>query len=289
MPARETEASGPPARHEPDQAADVRRIRFVGEPAAGDTVRRRFTAPRPAAAIEEPAQLQDFPPQGPWPEPNDHLYVVVIPRPRAGATPGREFVNGLLAPPSHPDALPAVTVELDGDAVHWRPGRAVVEAGPERSDKLIAGLTEFAFFEGELRGLEQDLLPYEAAAPADVALSYRIRSRHRAEWERLRQTMERLAAMRLTYARLERHLTAGSRSLSPEARRLVSRLLARSDAAARLGALGDRLEACEDLYEGAVDRVTDFRWYVRGFLLEVAIVILLAVETVLIAYDLFLA
>jgi hypothetical protein len=95
--------------------------------------------------------------------------------------------------------------------------------------------------------------------------------------------------MRLTYARLERHLARGSRSLPAQGRRLVSRLLARSDAAERLSAFGDRLEACEDLYEGAVDRITDYRWYVKGFLLEAAIVVLLALEVALIVYDLFFA
>ena len=55
----------------------------------------------------------------------------------------------------------------------------------------------------------------------------------------------------------------------------------------RLEAFNDRLEACEELYEGAVDRITDYRWYEKGLLLEVAIVVLLSIEAALLAFDFY--
>ena len=116
-------------------------------------------------------------------------------------------------------------------------------------------------------------------------LSFRIRFAGRHNWDRLGRTVESLARMRLTFARLEPQLYLPPRSLPPDARRLVSRLRARADAADRLEALSDRLEACEDLYEGAVDRITEFRLYEKGLLLEVAIVVLLAIEAVLLAWQ----
>ena len=67
----------------------------------------------------------------------------------------------------------------------------------------------------------------------------------------------------------------------------MSRLRARADVADRLESFNDRLEACEELYEGAVDRITDYRWYEKGLLLEVAIVILLAIEAVLLSWEFY--
>ena len=52
--------------------------------------------------------------------------------------------------------------------------------------------------------------------------------------------------------------------------------------------MSNRLEACEDLYEGAVDRITDHRWYRKGMLVEIAIVILLFLEVLQVAASLML-
>ena len=49
-----------------------------------------------------------------------------------------------------------------------------------------------------------------------------------------------------------------------------------------------RLEACEDLYEGAHDRVADFCWYRSGHWLEVGIIAFLIVEVVLMSIELYI-
>ena len=49
-----------------------------------------------------------------------------------------------------------------------------------------------------------------------------------------------------------------------------------------------RLEALEDLYEGANDRVADYRWYRSGAWLEIGIIILLIIETVMISFDFYM-
>ena len=66
---------------------------------------------------------------------------------------------------------------------------------------------------------------------------------------------------------------------------LIRQLSRRATVEDRLSALNDRLEVCEDLYEGAVDRMTDDRWYRKGNLLELIIVILLLIEVVLLGGD----
>jgi hypothetical protein len=63
-------------------------------------------------------------------------------------------------------------------------------------------------------------------------------------------------------------------------------LLAGSDVPSRLEAFDDRLDACQNLYEGAVDRIADFRWYRHGEILEITIVVLLILELTATAWGL---
>jgi hypothetical protein len=264
-------------------AVAVKRIRFVPEPFTGESL-RRFTQPRAVAAVEESCELETLPKDHPWPETFDDLFVVVAP----GRLPSNleSTIQQWLPPPDYADAPQPALVKLDPVILRWRPGRAVVEcAGGAGFESVLAAIASFAFYEGELRRLEQALLPYEAAAPADAALAYRIRQSGRAEWERFGETMEALARLRLTFARLEPLLASPPRTLDLDGRRAAAGLAARSGIGARLESFSNRLEACEDLYEGAVDRITDFRWYRKGEILETTIVVLLALEAVLIAWQ----
>jgi hypothetical protein len=158
---------------------------------------------------------------------------------------------------------------------------------PLRAD-VLESLVQFAFYESELRRLEAAVLPFEASAPADASGVYRIESGARANWVRFGQAMESLALLRLTFARLEPRLLAPSRRLPLPSRRLFRQLCRRAAMEDRLSAVTDRSEACEDLYEGAVDRIREHRWYRRGNLLELIIVVLLLIEVIQLGGDMIL-
>jgi hypothetical protein len=242
----------------------------------------RFKYPRPTIAVEAPPNSNDL--STPYRSSDrDWLEVVVAPPNTSAAL--RQQIDAWLAAAGESELRPVVIVKLDGARVRWKPGRAVINGQPGAADALLLGLTHFAFLEGELRQAEQSVDAGEAEALGDVDRAYRIRSKDRGHWDRILKTCEDLARIRLGYARLEPQLHAVPRHLPLEARRLVSRLAARADVADRLDALNDRLEACEELYEGAVDRITDSRWYRRSFWLEVAILAVLALETVLLVAD----
>ena len=53
---------------------------------------------------------------------------------------------------------------MDGGRLRWRPGRAALEGPLTAAEDVLAGLVDFAFYEGELRRLEAALPPFEAAA-----------------------------------------------------------------------------------------------------------------------------
>jgi hypothetical protein len=286
MTARALQSSGMAPSNGPSPSVVVKRIRFLDRAPPGARVRREFAHPRPRVAVEEPAGLYDLPAATDCPEPTDRLVVVFVPR---GAAPEwQEKGGGWLAAPDDPKAVAATVVERDGYAVHWRPGRALVEGGVDCPEGILAALTDFAFYEGELRELERELAAHETAAVADVGRAYRIRFRDRKHWARFGESIEDLARMRLLYARLEPRLARPRRALPVEARRVMAHLLARADVEARVQAFTDRLEACEDLYEGANDRVADYRWYIGGHALEIAIILLLLLEVLLLVADLFL-
>jgi hypothetical protein len=265
----------------------ARRIRFVDDlnRPASDGVLRRFMRPRAAVAVQEDLGVEDLSAgSAAATDPAECLDVVMSPRDISAEL--RKKLEAWLAAAS-PDATPAIAIDLDGLRVLWRPGKAWVQGVANRDTDLPAGLIDFAFYEGELRRLEQSVLPYEATAPDDVDLTFRIGLAGRANWERFGRTIEAVAQLRLTYARLEPQLLLRPRTLPPEGRRLVARLRAKADTADRLEVCGNRIEACEDLYEGAVDRITDYKFYAKGLLLEVGIVVLLTLETALLAWEFF--
>jgi hypothetical protein len=268
------------------QALVVKRIRFVAEPLPGEKVLRRWKQPRPCCAVEETLPLEELPRAKTWPEPADHLVVVFVPR--SACTEWKATGGEWLSPPEDPEAPQAVEVPWEGETVSWRPGRAVVEGRCENREALLAALAEFAFCEGELRTLEHGLEPTEASAQADVALAYGIRYRARGQWQRITETIQALYRMRLAYARLAPRLGRPARGLPARARQLVARLGKRADVADRLEAFSERLEACEDLYEGASDRVADFKGYFIGHIFELIIIILLLLEVILVGVDLFM-
>jgi hypothetical protein len=260
----------------PNPTLSVQRLRFVAEAPAEARARREFKQPRRLLAVEEVADVTDLPPAKAWPEPTESCWIVFVP-PGADAG-GLPSAEAWLTPPDQPEAVPPVVVSLDDSRIHWRPGRALVQCKAERQEDILAALIDFAFYEGELRALEAALEAREGGAQADVAFAHRIRHRDRKHWPRFKEMIEYFSQMRLTFARLEPCLATGSRTLSPAGRQLMSRLLEKADVEARLQGFSDRLEAMEDLYEGANDRVADYRWYRNGHLLEIGIIVLLLFE-----------
>jgi hypothetical protein len=261
----------------------LKRIRFVDQVPAGAKVRREFKQPRHCYAIEDEVALADVPARPVWPEPTEHLLVAFVPR----SNEGPKLVASWLAAPDHPEAVPAVELRRKGQVIYWRPGRVLVQGRVEDADALLAALTDFAYYEGELRSLEETLEQCEQGTEEDAARAHRIRDEEQEHWARFGEMIEYLYVMRLTFARLEPRLAKGSRTLPPEARRVMTRLLARADVEERAEAFSDRLEACEDLYEGANDRVADYRWYRGGHRLELGILLLLSVEVILLLLDLY--
>jgi hypothetical protein len=262
----------------------VTRVTFTETDSVGGG--RRFTQPRRASASEEDVSLESVAAGEDRGDPIDHLFIVCVPE--GASSPGRERARALLATPPRPEATPAMTLEYNADLLEWRPGLAVVQCRENNRDDVVSALVDFAFYEGNLRALEEAVERAEVAAQADVALAHRMRYKDRSHWERLRDCSEHCSRMRLTFARLEPQLGVPSRTLSAAARSWVSRLIQKADVESRLEAVSDRLEALEELYEGATQRISEYRWYVSGHALEIGIIVLLVLECTLMSADIYL-
>lgn len=264
-----------PALREASPFVKLTRVTFVDQPGGSS----RFAQPRRASAVEE-----DFAPESlgstSVPEETDRLLVACV----GGSNQSREDARGRLPEGTSRPLL----LEHGPDALEWRPGLAIVQSREDSRNDIVAAAIDFAFYEGHLRLLEASVEKAEVQAQADVALAHRVRYRDRAHWERLTDCAEQCSRMRLTYARLEPQLLTASRTLSPTARSWMTRLLQKADMESRLEALNDRLEALEELYEGATQRISEYRWYVGGHALEIGIIVLLVIECAMMGADIYL-
>jgi hypothetical protein len=264
----------------------IRRIRFTEHPVTGTRIRRTFKSPRPCLAVEQTIEFGDWQRNQVFSKSIDSLDIVYVP---AEAKLEWEKSGGdWLMPTDNADSLEPVTISILGDQILWRPGRVIVQGNKGLRDEVVSALIEFAFHEGEVRALEKSIENFEAQARLDAPKAFSIEKKDRQEWPRFRNIMESLAQLRLTFAKLKPHAERGSRMLGKESRVLATRLLRAAEASRRMEGLDGRLEACEDLYEGALDRITDYRGWHTGHMLEVFIIVLLLIEAGIMAVELVL-
>ena len=271
-------------------AVVITRVRFLAEVAPEAKVLRVFREPRPCFAVEEGVELHDLARQQLIQEATDQLTVVLMPG--TAAADGKKFSELMLEATDLSEASSTISIVVSGRNIKWRPGLALIQGRQGNGEKdslegVLAALTDFAFYEGELRSLERALDSRERDAQADVARAYRIRFSDRRHWLRIGETIESLSQLRLTYARLESELANAPRNVAVDARQVVTRLLAEAEVEARMEAASNRLEAFEDLYEGATDRIADYRWYRSGEWLEIGIIFLLLAEIALLGFEIY--
>ena len=264
----------------------ARRLQVVDHAPAGARVRRSFKHPRSAAVIEEIVGDGGLPTgASTWPEPVNDLHVVFVEPDQLGAWELQH--PEWMAKPSCAEAEEAIAIRGARVTVRWRPGRAIVACDVGQRDLWSVALADFLFYEGELRRFERQLETVEVEAEADASRAFRIQHKNREHWRLFGAKIENLALTRLKFARLEPRVAKGSRTLPPPARRLFNHLARKADVEARLEAFGDRLEVCEELYEGGSDRVGDYHWYRGGHWLEIGILFFIIIECVLMLIEVY--
>jgi hypothetical protein len=270
-------------------AATARRIRFVPMLRFGERVLREFTTPEHCFAVSEPLDPESLTLATDvgetLPDPHAEFDFLFLPGGNSVSPQWHRLAEKWMARSSAAD-IPTVELMLRSDRILWRPGRAVLFGAPERLEETLAGLIDFAFYEGQLRRLEGECEADWATADADAGLTHRINPRDRRHWPHVAAMTERVTRRRIRFARLEKHLEKASPHLPGPARRMVSELLVQAETQDRLRAVDDGLEVLEDLYELANDRLSEFSYFWRGQRLEMWIVVLLVAEVVLLLLEL---
>jgi len=265
------------------EGTELFQLTFAAEAPEGVATAREFTQPRRARALTVPLAPSSLA-QAVATMGAATAVIALLSSNSSGSTP--ETVRDKLAGEAREP--PKLSLKQGTELVEWWPGRALVRSSAEARAHVLAAVVDFMFFEGELRDLETIVAAGEEGALADLEVAHRVRSRDRQRWNTLFYAMQRFTRARLIFARLEPELAAELSALPAPARRWLGRMYDAALVEDRAEALNDRLEALEDFYDNATQRVADFRWYLEGRRLEVTIILILVLECLLMAGDIFL-
>jgi hypothetical protein len=264
---------------------EARRIRFVATAPAGAHVARQFAEPRSVVAIEDALATEAWVEEASGADGSAQFVLVVCTKTHGGSAARG---NGALPAALREAGTFSLEISRGAEWLRWRPGAAILQCRPENRGAIVAALIEFAFYERELRQLEQRVAAGHLAIEKDIHLGQHVRRVDRRAWPRLFDAAERFCRARLEFSRLEPMLWTKSRELPLLARKWLARLRQKADVEGRLEALSDRLEALEEFYEAATQRVSEHRWYREGHLLEIGILLLLLFECALMGGDIYL-
>jgi hypothetical protein len=265
-----------PKMDAPPSVATVQRIRFRSTESSalnGDIV-VRFTDPEPIIAtwdeIEDDAVARASSGEG---INSDELLLIT------GSRSTRESLGSV---------YPAGQIEVTwrGDYVAWQPGLAVLSVRAEHEDDVVAAITYFSFYEGELRKLEQRVDELWPKAERDIALTHQVKKHDLARTDSINELTRVVQLARMRCLRIAWLLeNPDAALLSHAGRQIVSELVGRGNIENRLEAVEDRLEVFSDLYELANDRLSEFSFFWREYTLEVWILAMLVLEVVLLVIE----
>ncbi len=247
-------------------------IRFVPHGEPGAIILAEFTDPDHRFAVAVPVSPEDLLVPTPGAAPTDELRVFCLP-------------EGVATVERWRPAPPAIEVTVPAGTILWRPGQAALHGPPERVEGLLSVLVEFAFYEGELRRLEREVAADWPMAEADVALTHRLGPSAIRRWDHVSEMTRRVTWRRMRYARLQPRLEPPAGAVAGPAKRVLSELLARADVERRLQTVDDRLEICEDIYERANERISEYRYFRVEAVIEIVVAFLLLVEIVIMVWD----
>lgn len=282
--------SGPPTGESVLEAAHALRIQFCADQTSGPSVVRKFCDPYVRAAVGRPLHVDELlSTAAVEPLPLDRFDFLFLPSGSATPIELQRRAEAWMSDPGLSAAAPTIDLVLQSDRVLWRPGRAVLLGSSRRMAELMAGLVDFAFFESELRRLEQELEEAWPTAEADVLLTHGVDRASLARRDHVNRMTRSTALRRIRFARLSPHLEKAPATLPGAGRRLATELALQAEVTERLKYVDDRLEVFEDLYELANDRLSEFRYFSQEYRLEMWIVVLLVIEALLIVGDLALS
>jgi hypothetical protein len=249
----------------------VRRIDFASERVESRTL-LEFPSPEPCFAVmvgrDAPASLE----------------LLTVPaeshdEPELLATV-RTWIDATIEP-----AEPSVMITLHGAQVFWGRRRAAIVAPAERLEAAIVAAVEFAFHDGQTRGIEQAIATRWPELEADAPLAFDFHARFLRRRDVLAERFREWVALRARYARLLPLVNRPPVYPPTLASQISERLRERTRLADRLDFCDEQLEVFEQVYERCGDRASEFLLARKGHTLEWIIIVLLAFQTLLLVLE----
>ncbi|MGE5202925.1 MAG: hypothetical protein ACM3O6_12770 [Acidobacteriota bacterium] len=181
----------------------------------------------------------------------------------------------------------SIDLVLQSDRILWRPGRALVIGGDADFETYLLGLAHFAAYEGEIRRLEARVGSWLRSAEEDIALTHEVGGEAVRRWPHVNAMTFAVTQARMTHVAIEGPLEHGPAELPGLARRLFTELALRAEAAHRLKRVDEKIDVLSDLYELANDRLSEYSYFRREYVLEALIIAVLVLEAALLIYDIF--
>lgn len=241
------------------------------------------TSRDPAAEISLPAPglwLCSFPPDAA--QPTGTKVLEMIHQDAAGPLPPaeREMIDAHIRPCAYHCAK-------DGIEIHWGAGRALIRTATGLSAQVLPAIAEAAYVEARIGDLEA--LAESAWAPAHrhKRLAGQVERADKPELAELVAWTEKTLGAQLDLSRWSEVFREPTREIPGKAREIGAymRRVARHEE--RLEALEERIDTLAGVYEIASQRAGEFRHAQEGTFLEIAIIALLAVEVVLLFFNVF--
>jgi hypothetical protein len=302
--------------NEPHNTADeplgatVERIVFVAQPAPGQDV--LLALPRPVGRIAvvlddatNPSADGNSAESGAAKSDAHALLLMTLPT-AIGAAQGetvsetlahvRRWVDAseqaaLSAGELPPRAAPAsagstsVLMTLQGAQILWNRGRVAILAPEERLDALRKAVVEVSYYEAELRDIERVLAETWPQLEADLPLAFEFDASAIERRAALRERFEQVVLLRARLARVGQHVHCPHLHPPTLASQAAERLRERTQLLHRHEFLEGQIEVFEDVYERCGQRASDFMLARSGYTLEWIIIILLAAQILLTAFE----
>jgi hypothetical protein len=256
-----------------DKTVTLASIRFAEAESAGETVLLRFADPSPTIAA-----VKRVPAAGAIPaaDSRDDLTVVMIAAEianrKARLDQARQWLKSQEGPP-------AVRISLEETGwILFRPGVAVIAAPAEEMDGLLEAVVDFAYHERELRALETEAAANWHTAQSHLSLIHTMNEKEFRKSKDVGPATQSAMLRRMRYARLEPHLTLVPDHYKGAAREAALRLRQRPSMEARLEAIDGQIECYEDIYDMANQRRGEYENFIKGFHIEVLILMVLFLE-----------
>jgi hypothetical protein len=170
----------------------------------------------------------------------------------------------------------------------WRGRRCLAFTSGQDAEDCLSAAAVFSHAYGTLLSEEARLEKTWPSMMSDASLTHDVRRIALGEQPRVNEMTRHFQTARIIVARLEIALQRPDPALTPPAKRLFNELVLQADLASRVRLLDDAIEVGEDLYERANDRMIEHRNYLVEIWIEIAILLAILAELVVLLVDFLL-